>query len=151
MLKHLCMGNRLFGEPLFASKSSNVVPSGITFTALDLITRPSPLRATMCSSAGKRFLSHVPRCHLSVMTPPGTFPASSEHHCCLEGQEQSSMLTSLQSLLRRSATSRHMAFVQDVRCVLGNPRKHRRVDGDRTPNSTRKIKEESLLSFPQLI
>ena len=31
------------GEPLIASKSSNVVTSGITFAALDLITRPSPL------------------------------------------------------------------------------------------------------------
>ena len=38
------------GEPLIASKSSNVVTSGITFTVLDLITRPSPFRATMCSS-----------------------------------------------------------------------------------------------------
>ena len=63
-------------EPFIASKSSIVVGSGIAFTALDLITRPSPFRATMCSSVWKRFPSHVSRCHLSVMRPTGTFPAT---------------------------------------------------------------------------
>ena len=37
------------GEPMIASKSSNVVSSGIAFEALDLITRPSPFRATVRS------------------------------------------------------------------------------------------------------
>ena len=45
------------GEPLITSKSSNVVSSVITFTAIDGITRPSHLRATMCSSVWKRFPS----------------------------------------------------------------------------------------------
>ena len=44
--------------------------------SLYLITRPSPFRATMCSSVWKRFPSLVPKCHLSVMRPPGTFPAT---------------------------------------------------------------------------
>ena len=65
-----------YGEPLIASKSSNVVSSCITFTALDLITRPPPFRATICSSVWKRFPSHVPTCHLSVMTAPETFSAT---------------------------------------------------------------------------
>ena len=47
-----------------------VVSSGIAFTVLDLITRPSPFRATMCSSVWNRLPSHVPKCHLSVMTHP---------------------------------------------------------------------------------
>ena len=58
------------------SKSSNVLSSGIAFAALDLTTRPSPLRATMCSSVWTHFPCHVPRCYLSVITPPGTFPAT---------------------------------------------------------------------------
>ena len=60
------------GEPLIASKSSNVVSSCITFSALDLITRPDPFRATKCSSVWKRFPSHVPTCHLAVMTAPAS-------------------------------------------------------------------------------
>ena len=57
-------------------KSSNVISSGIAFTALDLLRRPSPFRATICFSVWKRFPSHVTRRHLSVRTPPGTFPAT---------------------------------------------------------------------------
>ena len=60
-------------EPLIAS---NVVSSSIAFTALDLITRPPPFCATMCASEWKRLPSHVPKCYVSVMTPPGTFPAT---------------------------------------------------------------------------
>ena len=52
------------------------IRSSITFPALNLITSPSPFRATRCSSVWNRFPNHVPKCHLSVMTPPGTFPAT---------------------------------------------------------------------------
>ena len=34
------------------------------------------MRATKCFSVWKRFPSHVPRRQLSVMRPPGTFPAT---------------------------------------------------------------------------
>ena len=54
---------------------SSLVPASPS-RPLDLITRPSPFRATMCSSVWKRFPNHVPKCHLSVMRPPGTFPAA---------------------------------------------------------------------------
>ena len=57
------------------------------------------------------------------------------------------MLSSLQPLIRRFTITRHMALslVQNVRCVLDNPRKHPRVDGDGTPDSTRKIKRSTLV------
>ena len=77
------------------------------------------------------FPSQVPKCHLSVMTPPGTFPATRNITA-----EHSSMLTSLKSLMNRFAITRHMTRVQNVRCVLDNPRKQKRVDGDWTPDST---------------
>ena len=88
------------------------------FTALDLITRPSPFRATMCFSVWKRFPNYVPRCHISVMTTPP------------------SMLTSLQSLISRFAVTRNMTLVRNVRCMFNNPRKHRRVNRNWTSYST---------------
>ena len=117
----------------------NVVSSGIAFTAFDLITRPSPFRATMCSSVWKRFPSHVPRLPPLLHDSSWKLPSNSEHHSCTECQEHTSMLTSLRPLIRRFPITRHMACVQNVRCVLDNSRKHRRVDGDRTPDTTRKI------------
>ena len=138
------------GEPLIASKSSIVVSSGIAFTDLDLITTPSPFRATNFFFCVETFTQ------LRAQVPPHrhdtswNFPSNSEHHRCPKWQEHPSMLTSLQSLKRRFAITRHIAFVQDVRCVLDHPRKHLRVDGDRTPNSTRKIKKShsGLLNGP---
>ena len=127
--EHLPEGGH--GEPLIASKPSNVASSGIAFAALDLISRPSPFRSTMCSSVWKRFSSPVPRCHLSVMTPSGTFP-------------------SIQPFIRRFTITRLMAFVQNVRGMFNNPRKHRRVNGDGTPRLDSKDQKESLLSSPQL-
>ena len=130
------------GEPLIASRSSIVVTSGINFTARDLITRPSPLRATMCSSVWKRFPSYVPRCHLSVITPPGTLLHNPEHHSSTEWQELSTMWSFLQSLISRFAVTRCMTLVQNICCVLDNPWKHRRVDRDGAPHSARKVRKK---------
>ena len=72
----------------------------------------------MCSSEWKRSPSHVPRCHLSVMTHPCNLPSNSEHHHCPKWQEQPSMLTSLEPLLRRFAiirATRHL-FRMSVAC-----------------------------------
>ena len=77
---------------------------------IDLITRPPPLRATICSSVWKRFPSHVPTCHLSVMTAPETFSATLNITAATEWQEHPSMLSSLQPLTRRCAITRHMAL-----------------------------------------
>ena len=74
--RHLSKFQRGQRRSLDCPKSPNVVSSGIAFTALDLIARPSPFRGTMRSSVRKRFPSHVPKCQLSVMAPPGTFPAT---------------------------------------------------------------------------
>ena len=130
------------GEPLIASRKSNVVYSGIAFTALDLITRPSPFRATKCSSVWKRLPQ--PRAQVPPLRHDSSWnlPNNSEHHRCTAWQEDPSMLTSLQPLIRRCAITRHTTLVQNVCCVLDNPRKPRRVDGDRTPDSTRKIRKK---------
>ena len=86
------------GEPRIASKSSNVVSSGIAFAALDLITRPSPSRATMCSSVWKR----LPRAQVPPLRHDSSrnLSSNSEHHRRTEWQEHSSMLVSLQPLIR---------------------------------------------------
>ena len=105
--------------------------SSITFAALGLITRPSPFRATMCSSVWKRFPIHVPRCHISVMTP--------------------SMMTSLQPLIRRFAITHHTAFVQNVRCGLDNPRKQRwdsRLDSKDQKNHSCHLLNNSAFNEP---
>ena len=103
------------------------IRSSITFTALNLITSRSPFRATSCSSVWNRFPNHVPKCHLSAVTPPGTFPATrnmaeapSPLHPPLHP-----MWALFQPHIRRFAITRRMAFVQDVCCVLNNPRKFR--------------------------
>ena len=57
------------------------------------------------------------------------------------------MLSSLQPLIRRFAITRHMALslVQNVRCVLDNPRKHWRVEGIRLPTRLERSKRSTLV------
>ena len=109
------------GPPRRALDRVQIIQRRLAFTALDLITRPPPFRATMCSCVWNRFPSHVPNCHLSVMP--------------LMSQVAPSMLMSLHSFIRRCTITRHMAFVQNVRCMFNNPRNHRRVNGDGTPDT----------------
>ena len=52
-------------------------------------------------------------------------PSNTENHRCSEGQEHSSILTSLQSLTNKFAITRHMTLVQIIRCMFNSPRKHR--------------------------
>ena len=112
------------GEPLIASKSSIVVSSGIAFTALDLITRPYPFRATMCSSVWKRSPSHVPRCHLNITAVPN---GKRTPRCSRLFNRSYADLPSLATW---------NLFTVSVACsaIHGN------TGGDGTPNSPRKIK-----------
>ena len=98
--------------------------------AFDLITRPSPFRATMCSSVWKRFPQ--PRAQVPPLRHDTSWnlPSNSEHHCCSEGQEHSSVLTSLQSLISRFTNTRHMA------CCSGCPLRARQ--STETPASGRR-------------
>ena len=116
------------GEPLIATKSSNVVSSGIAFTALDLITRPSLAschNVFFCVEAFAQPRAQVPPLRHDTSW---NLRSNSEHHHCAEWQQHPSMMTSLQSLTRRSAITRHMALVRNVRCMLNNPRNHWRVN-----------------------
>ena len=113
------------GEPLTASRSSVVVTSGISFTARDVITRPSPLRATMCSSVRKTFSQPCAKVPSFRHHTTWNLPGNSEHHSCTEWQELRTMWSFLQSLISRLAVTRYMTLVQKICCVLDDPRKHR--------------------------
>ena len=98
--------------------------SGIAFTAFDLITRPSLRCATMCSSVWKRFPSHVPKCHHITAVP----------------RARAFLGVDVSSIAHKQIChhSPHDLFRKSVACS-GDPRKHGRVDGDGTPDSTRKM------------
>ena len=131
------------GEPFIASRSSIVVGSGIAFTALDLITRGSPFRATMCPSVRNVFPSTFP----GATSPHETswnLASHSEHHRSSKRQELSSMWTFLQPLIRRFSITRHMTFVQQS---TETPANEQRWDS----RHDSKDQKEALLSSPRLI
>ena len=138
------------GEPMMASKSSNVVTSGIIFTALNLITRPSPFRATMCLFCVETFSQ--PRAQVPLLRHDIScdFSSNSEHHCCPEWQEHSSMLTFLQSLMCRFPHSPHDIYSGcplHVQQSTETPESEQRWDSQLDS----KGQKEALLSSPQLI
>ena len=118
---------RLFRHHLHCPRSDHKTVS----PALDLITRPCLLRANVFF--GMETFSQ-PRAQVPPLRHDTSWnlPSNSEYHRCPKWQEHPSILSSLQSLIRRFAITRHMAFVQDVHCVLHNLRKHRRVNRDWT-------------------
>ena len=104
------------------------IRSSITFTALNLITSRSPFPSHQMFFCVEPFSQ--PRAQVPPFRhdPSWNLPSNSEHgrgtlptlHPPLPP-----MWTFFQPPIRRSAITRHMAFVQDVCCVLNNPRKFR--------------------------
>ena len=71
-------------------------------------------------------------------------PSHSEHHRSTKRQKLSSMWAFLQSLIRRFSITRHTTFVQDVRRMFNNPRKHHKVNRDGTPTQLERSKRSTL-------